>query len=351
MAPGNKKLGLVLGGSLPPEHLVPTAREAEERGFDELWFSEDCFFTGGISAAAAALAATSRIQVGLGVASAMLRHPALLAMEVSTLGRAFPARVAAGIGLGVPAWLRQVGRSPRSALGAMTECVTAVRRLLSGERLDIAGEEFQFANVALAHPVTGPLPVYMGVSGPRMLQLSGELADGTILSVGGGVAYLTWAISQIEKGRAKAGRTSAHRVTAFALYAVDRDQQRAHDEVRAPLAFYKAAGGANAITDVEGISGALTAMIQRGGPDAVAREMPESWIERLSVSGTPQECARRIRALYEAGADSVALFPVSAGRTRELARVTAEEVLPLLQLPDPAGSAGAREDPGKGGYR
>lgn len=326
-----KRLGLVLGSSMPPEQLVPAAIGADEFGLDELWFSEDCFFTGGISGASAALAATSQIHVGLGIVSAMLRHPALLAMEVATMARAFPGRVAAGIGLGVPAWLRQVGRSPRSSLGAMTECVTAVRRLMAGETLTVAGEEFRFDAVALAHPVTGPVPIYLGVSGPRMLRLSGKLADGSILSVGGGVRYLRWAREQIDAGRRDAGRTSPHQITAFALYAVDQDRQRARDEVRGPMSFYTAAGGVNAMTDVEGISEPLRQMLDRGGPDVVAREMPERWLEDLSVSGTPEDCARGIRALYDAGADSVALFPVAPGRLPQLTRLTAAEVVPLLK--------------------
>jgi 5,10-methylenetetrahydromethanopterin reductase len=325
----DKKLGLVLGSAMRPEQLIPVAAEADERGFDELWFSEDCFFTGGISAASAALAATSRIQVGLGIVSAMLRHPALLAMELATMAGASPGRIAAGIGLGVPAWLRQVGRSPRSSLGAMTECVTALRRLLDGETVSVAGQEFLFEGVALAHPPATRVPIHMGVSGPKMLQLSGELADGSILSVGGGAKYVTWARQQVNAGRSKAGRTSPHRLTAFALYAVDADRQRARDEIRAPMAFYKAAGGVNAMTDVEEISGTLSRMLDRGGEDLVAREMPERWLEDMSVCGTPEDCAHGIRALYEAGADSVALFPV-AGNIQQMARLTAAEVMPLL---------------------
>ncbi len=327
---GNR-LGLVLGSAMPPEQLVPAAVEADQLGLDELWFSEDCFFTGGISAASAALAATSRIGVGLGIVSAMLRHPALLAMEVATMARAFPGRVSAGIGLGVPAWLRQVGRSPRSSLGAMTECVTAVRRLLAGETLTVTGAEFSFDGVALAHPPVGSVQLYLGVSGPRMLALSGEIGDGTILSVGGGVKYLAWAREQIDAGRRKAGRTGRHRITAFALYAVDPDRQRARDEVRGPLAFYASAGGVNAMTEVEGTSQALRQMLGRGGVDAVAREMPGNWLEDLSVSGTPEDCARAIRAMYAAGADSVALFPVAPGRLPQLTRLTAAEVMPLLR--------------------
>src|SRR5215210_2513018 len=105
------------------------AVEAERAGFGEVWLSEDYFFSGGVSAAAVALAATERIPVGLGVVSAMSRHPALLAMEIATLDRAFPGRLMPAVGLGVPGWLEQMGLKPRSALGAVRECVTAVRTL------------------------------------------------------------------------------------------------------------------------------------------------------------------------------------------------------------------------------
>lgn len=331
MGDARNGLGLVLGSAMPPEQLLPAAIAADQGGLDELWFSEDCFFTGGISAAAAALAGTERIQVGLGVVSAMLRHPALLAMEVATMAGAFPGRVSAGIGLGVPAWLRQVGRSPRSQIGAMTECVTAVRRLLDGERLDAEGAEFSFAGVALEHPPAQPVPLYMGVSGPKMLQMSGALADGSVLSVGAGARYVSWAKEQIEVGRAAAGRTGPHRIVAFALYAVDDDRDKARDKIREPLSFYQAAGSPNAITRAEGTSEEVAALLDKGGRDLLASKMPEEWLSRLAVAGTPADCANQIAALYAAGADSVALFPVTHGRIEELARITAQQVVPLLE--------------------
>lgn len=328
-----KRIGLVLGSAMRPEQLMPTAVAADEHGLDELWFSEDCFFTGGISGAAVALAATPRIQVGLGVVSAMLRHPALLAMELATMARAFPNRVSAGIGLGVPAWLRQVGRLPRSPVGALTECVTAVRNLLDGDRLDVDGAEFSFTDVALAHPPAPgqSVPIYLGVAGPKMLRLSGALAEGSILSVCAGVKYLTWARQQIEAGRAEASRIDPHHVVAFALYAIDDQRGKAREEVRGPLAFYLAAGGPNAITGAEGISAEVADMLALGGAKLVAERMPAAWVTDLTVSGTPDDCAAQIAALYDAGADSVALFPVSLGRTVELAKLTAQQVLPLLR--------------------
>ena len=77
-------IGLVLGSAVAPSEIPRAAADAEHGGFDEIWLAEDFFFTGGISGASAALAATRQATVGLGVVSAMVRHPALLAMEISS---------------------------------------------------------------------------------------------------------------------------------------------------------------------------------------------------------------------------------------------------------------------------
>ena len=58
--------------------------------------------------------------------------------------------------------------------------------------------------------------------------------------------------------------------------------------------------------------------------------MPDAWIEDLTIAGTPEECAARIQSYYEAGADSVALFPMPSDQVDNLVRLTAERVLPLL---------------------
>jgi alkanesulfonate monooxygenase SsuD/methylene tetrahydromethanopterin reductase-like flavin-dependent oxidoreductase (luciferase family) len=322
-------IGLVLGSAVPPERLIAAARKAEAGGFDELWLAEDYFFTGGISAAAIALSATARMTVGLGIVSAVARHPAVLAMEVSTLSRVHPGRLIAGIGLGVPGWIRQMGLYPPSALGAMRECVTSVRRLLAGEELTAEGRTFTFDRVGLTYPEHAPTPIHMGVSGPKMLALSGEIADGTIMSVAASDAYVRFARERIEEGRRAGGRTDAHRITVFALYSVAADAAAARAAVREPLAFYKS-NGPNTLTDVHGSSELLADMIARGGYETIVAEMPDSWIDELTIAGTPDECAAKIRAFHAAGADSVALFPMPTDRVDDLVALTADEVLPQL---------------------
>jgi alkanesulfonate monooxygenase SsuD/methylene tetrahydromethanopterin reductase-like flavin-dependent oxidoreductase (luciferase family) len=323
-------VGLVLGSALAPEEIAQMACFGESLGFSELWLAEDYFFTGGISGAACALGATERIRVGLGIVSAMVRHPAVLAMEISTLARIYPGRLLPGIGLGVPSWVEQMDLLPRSPLSAMRECVTSVRRLLAGEELTETGASFGFRNVRLTYPALEQLPVYMGVIGPKMLELSGEVADGTIGSVLATPEYVTWARGQIAIGQARAGRTGHHPFATFALASIGRDGKAAKKTIRQAVAFYLAAMPANAMTDAYGIS-EQTRELAKGGPEAFEREMPDQWIEDLAIAGEPDECAEKIRRLLAAGADSVALFPCPAEQARDMVELVAAEVLPRLR--------------------
>lgn len=326
----HKKVGLVIGSSVAPEGLAGAARGAEEAGFSELWLAEDFFFTGGISGANIALGSTEKIQVGLGVVSAVVRHPALLAMEIATTARAHPGRFQPGIGLGVPAWMRQMGLMPESPLSAVRECVSGVRALLDGDNLSKDGRVFDFDSVELVYPQDDHIPLHLGVIGPKMLQLSGEVADGSILSVAAGADYIKWARERIDEGRTRAGRDDEHGLTVFAICAVNEDGAAAKRQARRTLAFYKAAGGRNALTDVAGISDELMDMVARGGADTVEAEMPDRWVEELTVAGTPEEVAAKIRRLYEAGADSVALFPSLGSDVDDMIEIGGAQILPAL---------------------
>jgi len=243
----------------------------------------------------------------------------------------YPGRIRPGVGLGVPAWVRQMHLMPRSRVGAMRECVSSLRRLLSGEELTERGEYFSFDHVRLTYPPPDPVPVFMGIIGPKMLHLSGEIADGTVGSVMAGTDYLTWAREQIATGQTSVGRAdSPHPFAAFTMFSIDADSDRAKAAIRPTMAFYLAADPINAMTEVYGIAdqvgGAAT-----NGATAVEAAIEDAWVEDLVVAGDPDECVDKIRALLEAGADTVVLFPSPAERAREMLEVAAREVLPRLK--------------------
>lgn len=326
MSSAGSPVGLVLGSILAPEQLREAASDAERLGFGQLWMAEDCFTVGGISGAGAVLAATSRIPVGLGIVNAMIRHPALLAMELATLARIYPERLVPAIGLGLPDWLRQLGVYPSSPVGALSECVRSVRALLAGQEVTSSGQS-QFDRVQLSYPI--PVPLRMGVMGPRMLALSGEIANGTVLSVLASPAYVTWARERIAEGARRAGRGEHHPVSTFALFAVDEDGARARDMVRPVLAFFLDTVKHSTLVKALGIADELHDLAA-GGPEQLAATLPGEWIEDLAVAGDPGECAQKIERLIAAGSDTVELLPAVPERASELIELAADKVLPNI---------------------
>src|SRR5690349_7147682 len=133
------RIGVMFDRDLSPEDLPAFAAAVEEAGADDLWVVEDLGWAGSISSVALALAATSRI--GIGITPAPLRSPALLAMELAVLARVHPGRVVAGLGHGVAEWMRQVGVEPKSKLAMLEETILAVRGLLQGEMVTLDGRE------------------------------------------------------------------------------------------------------------------------------------------------------------------------------------------------------------------
>ncbi|MDQ4117762.1 MAG: LLM class flavin-dependent oxidoreductase [Actinomycetota bacterium] len=325
------RLGILLLSTTAPERLGPLAARCEGVGLDEVWLAEDYFFYGGFTGCAQALGATERIRVGLGVASCVARHPSVTAMEIATLERTFPGRFLPGIGHGVPAWVAQMGLTPRSPMRTLTEAVTGVRALLGGGKpYSTDGGAFTFHDVALAHPPEGEVPLYLGVIGAKGCELAGRLAEGNVLSVLAPTEYVTWARELGERGMAAAGRAGSFSVPTYVLVSVDHDRDRARAAVRESIAFYLAAVGPTPLTGAIGVNDAVAELIGQGGYDALVAGMPDEWIDRLAISGTPEEVAARIEAYWAAGADSVVLSPQPADRVSEQLDLIAAEVLPWL---------------------
>lgn len=221
-------LGAVCIPQVPPERLREVAQAADDAGLDELWLWEDCFWGGGVSAAAAVLAWTSRVRVGIGVLPVPLRNVALTAMETAMLHRLFPGRVIAGVGHGVQAWMGQTGARVTSPLTLLREHIEALRALLRGERVTVDGRYVRLDDVTLGWPPAAAPALYAAATGPRTLRLSGEVADGTILDSGTTQEQFAAAREAIDAGRAAAGRADPHPVVLY--MAADRGDPAATAE-------------------------------------------------------------------------------------------------------------------------
>src|SRR3954454_14274219 len=125
----SSRLGVVFRPELPPEELRGVVEACESAGVGELWLWEDCFLEGGITMAAAALAWSDRMRVGVGLLPVPLRNVALTAMELSSLFRLFPGRAEIAIGHGVQDWMGQVGVRAGSPMTLLREYAGALRSL------------------------------------------------------------------------------------------------------------------------------------------------------------------------------------------------------------------------------
>lgn len=326
------RVGLLLGSSCPPELVPELAARAEELDFAELWLSEDYFTTGGIAAAGAALGATRSIPVATGVVSALARHPAVLAMEAATLARLHPGRFRLGVGLGVREWLGQMGVDPASPLTAMREGIVSIRALLDGETVTLAGRYHRFEEIALEHPPDPPPPILAAATAPKMLALTGEVADGTVLSVLASPAYVRWAGERIAEGRARRSDSGSHAVTTFALCSVHPDPAEARARIRPLASLYLALEPRGPLTDAYGIGDELVRIVEEaaGDPARVADALPDEWLEDLVVAGDPAECAAKIGRLLDAGSTTVAVFPTPPEHAREIVELLGAEVLPAV---------------------
>jgi len=187
----------------------------EAAGVAELWLWEDCFLEGGLTSAAAALAWSERLRVGVGLLPVPLRNPALAAMEIATLARLFPGRFVPTVGRGVSEWMDQVGGGVSSPTTLLAEYASAVRDLLHGQTVQAIGRYVQLENVALGWPPREAPPLLIGGRGPRTIRCAGELADGVLLDSVVDVAGVRSARAAIDEARQSAGRPGRPRVVVF----------------------------------------------------------------------------------------------------------------------------------------
>ena len=168
------RVGCVFRPDNPPEALADAARVADDVGLDELWLWEDCFLHGGLTAAAVALANTTRLVLGIGVLPVPFRNVALTAMEIATLERTFPGRLRVGIGHGIQDWMAQVGARVASPLSLLREYTTALSALLRGEALTVAGRYVTLSDVRLDWPPPTKVDLLLAATGPKTLQPAGS---------------------------------------------------------------------------------------------------------------------------------------------------------------------------------
>lgn len=292
-------IGMCFHRTFSPAVVTEFARELEAGGADEMWLIEDCFFTTAPPLAAAALAVTERLTVGLGILPAVARTAAITAMEIATLAGIAPGRVIAGIGHGVQSWMAQMGVATPSPLTTLDEVIEAVRRLLAGETLTTSGRQVTMQDVALEQPPSQVPPVIAGVRGPKSLAHAGQHADGVLLDGPCPPAYVQWAKEQC-------AAPADFQFRCFAMLSIADDRTVAYRAMAPALS--ELIGEGSAMLSQLPFLDEMVALCDAKGQDGLVG-MPPDWWQQLGAIGTMDDALNYIAALEGEGVLGISFFP------------------------------------------
>ncbi|HEX9144767.1 MAG TPA: LLM class flavin-dependent oxidoreductase [Candidatus Binatia bacterium] len=307
-------------GLFPTESLqkmIHLAKVTEESGYSHIWVGDSHLIwrEAYINMAAMALS-TSKVKLGTGVTNPLTRHPSVVASGYATLEEYAPGRMIVGIGLGDSS-VETMGMKP-AKLSYFENTMQQMRDLFAGKEVQL-----ETGKIHLLHPCKSTIPIYIAASGPKMLELSGRIADGIIVLVGVADEYLAHAKEKITAGAKAAGRkledinlvlwvpcavsesapakdaVKAHvaRVVAHPLpYVLDPNEQKVLAEIRKTYDYYHH-------------------MDQEANH---AEVIPDWLVDKFAIAGTVAQCRAQIERIKKSGIQQIAIIPYSPpGGSRE----------------------------------
>ena len=297
------------------------ARYAEQRGFEAVWQAESRLVRDAIVPMAAYAAVTEKLKVGSGVINNWTRNIGLLAATFLTLDDLAPNRAICGIGAWWDPLAANVGIQRRKPLLAMRETVEVLRRLLNMETVTFHGEFHQVEGIELdvVHGRREPrnVPIMIGATGPKMMELTGEIADGAVMNYCVPPEYNDRALEQLETGAKRAGRTldDIDRPQLI-VCSVDHDHDTAIDYTKMLLCQYLAQQPH--IAKASGVSDEVVHEIQSilGWPatkeqiNKAKHLVPDELVYRITASGTPDEARAKVDEYNKRGCTCPILYPV-----------------------------------------
>jgi 5,10-methylenetetrahydromethanopterin reductase len=312
---------LYLQDAHPLADCIRYAQYAEEKGFEAVWQAESRLVRDAIVPMAAYAAVTSRIQIGSGVINNWTRNIGLLAATFLTLDDLAPGRILCGIGAWWDPLARNVGIERTKPLAAMRETIEIFRRLLRMENVTHRGEFHQVQGIELdvVHGRREPrkVPVFIGATGDKMLELTGEIADGCLLNYCVPPSYNDRALELLEKGALRAGRSLEDiDRPQLIVCSVDRDRERALDGAKALITQYlaqqphiaKASGVAE--DTVRKIQSLLGWPATKEQVRSAMKHVPDDLVLGITATGTPEEARSRVAEYVKRGATCPVLYPL-----------------------------------------
>lgn len=326
--PAVHRLALYFQDKHPIRYEIEMAKYAEAQGFSEIWQADTRLARDCVVLMSALLTETRTLRIGSGVLPIWTRNPAVIAATWSTMwelgGLTEDGRSRVMLGLG--AWWEpiasRVGEDRRKPLTAMREHIEALRQLFTMEEVTYTGEFVHLDRVRLdvAYGETGPrdIPLYIGATGAKMMELTGEICDGAVLNYVVSTDYIRGAVANLERGAAKRGRTldAIDRPELLVCSLSDDDPAAAMMTGKSLVAYYL--GTEPHIMEASGADPDLVARVQEivGWPATeadyrrAAHLIPDALVRSLMAVGTAQQCREKVGEYVDAGVTCPILYPM-----------------------------------------
>ena len=310
---------------LQDAHSIPDAigyvQYAEQRGFEAVWQADSRLVRDAVVPMAAFATCTETIRIGSGVVDCWTRNPARLASTFSTLDDLAPGRIILGIGAWWEPLATKVGVRRHRSLKAMRETVEACRALLADETVTYDGEFVHLDGVELdyVYQERRPkhVPIYIGATGDRMLELTGEIADGVVLNYLVSPEYNRRAMDRLADGAARAGRSVDDLDRPqLVVCSVAETRAEALDGARLMVTQYlgqqphimKASGVPESL--LEEIGRVLTWPATHEQVEAASKLVPDEIVQMICAAGTADEVREKVAQYMADGCTCPILYPL-----------------------------------------
>ncbi|MFO7323115.1 MAG: LLM class flavin-dependent oxidoreductase [Chloroflexota bacterium] len=313
--------------------------DCEALGYETLWVTNEKFFHDMYVMGTVAAERTTRPKIGTFIADPYSMHPALTAMAIGTLDEVSRGRAVLGIGAGGTGFPPMGIQRVKPAV-AIREAILLIRRLLAGETVDFQGEVIRFHNGRLNFKTRADIPIVVASRGDLVLQVGGEVADGVMIATYAEPVGIRHALSMIEKGAAKAGRSLSDLTIISRVDAcISKDRREAIEAVKPMVgvflwtsypdrAFVKRVG-------LE-VPDELERIIAKRDYNLLKENVhliPDSFVDKFCWAGTAEEVAQKVARVAEMGITDITFLPhrTESGGLHETLREFAQTVKPMVE--------------------
>lgn len=315
-------ISMRIPGTAPALEIARLVRDVEAAGFDgagildSQMLCRDTFVTMALAAAQ-----TSHLQIFPAVTNPFTRHVSVLASAIQTVEEMAPGRVQCFIGTGYTS-ASTIGQKP-ATLAQMRQTIVALKALLAGQAVEMHGQACRLGYAAKRH-----VPVIMAASGPKAIELAGEVADGVLLLVGYTPGIIQAALEHLERGARRSGRHVDDLEVIWAVRTGTASTTAEAQRYARPIAVHwgilRWGGQWLQHADLHLPTLSIPQAVHEIYPDLAHAEhweeaiaatdfVPDDVIaqlcDALGLVGTPEHCAQRLMEMTRAGVTKLYLMP------------------------------------------